>query len=70
MRTREEAWTLLMGIWDLPGGGPKVSMGRSVRATSNRDLAQTFPSSHAAASPSPAFLTASMTAPAPGATPQ
>lgn len=45
MQTREEAWTLLMGIWDLPGGGPKVSMGRSVRATGNRDLAQTFPSS-------------------------
>ena len=36
---------LFMGIWDLPGGGPKVSMGSSVRATSNQDLAPAFPSS-------------------------
>ena len=45
MQTREEAWTLCMGVWDLPGGGPKVRMGSSVRATSNQDLAQLFPSS-------------------------
>lgn len=41
MQTREEAWTLLMGIWDLLVGAPRVSTCGQVRQH-NRDLAQTF----------------------------